>query len=140
MLTGKTPFTSKSEFEIMKSHLEQQPTHPNEFNDYISKSLSKVILKSISKDPKKRYSSASEFSQKLRSSKKENFRINLNFPNIGDNVDSFALFLKRNLRVFIIIFLIIMIFSVYKFSPTLSLTYLSIKEYFLKMYLNIFFG
>jgi len=140
MLTGRTPFTSKSEFEIMKSHLEQQPAQPNEYNDYISKSLSKVILKSISKDPKKRYSSASEFSQKLRSSKKENFRINLNFPNIGENVNSFGLFLKRNLHVFIIIFLIIMIFSVYKFSPTLSLTYLSIKEYFLKLYLNIFFG
>ena len=140
MLTGRTPFSSKSEFEIMKSHLEEDPLPPNEYNDYISKSLNKVILKSISKDPKNRYSSASEFSQKLRSAKKENFRINLNLPNVGDIFDTFGLFLKRNLGFFIIIFFIIIIISIYQFFPTLSLTYLSLKEYFIKLYLEIFFG
>jgi serine/threonine-protein kinase len=140
MLTGRTPFRSKSEFEIMKSHLEEDPVPPNEYNDYISKSLSKVILKSISKDPQKRYSSASEFSQKLRSSKNQSFRINLNFPNIGGIFDTFGLFLKRNFHVLIIIFFIIIVISIYKFFPTLSLTYLSIKEYFIKLYLKIFFS
>lgn len=140
MLTGRTPFSNKSEFEIMKSHVQESPVPPNEYNDYISKSLNKVILKSISKDPKKRYSSASVFSQKLRSAKKEKFRINLNFPNIGEIFDRFGYFLKRNLHVLVILLLIIIIISTYKFFPTLSLTYLSIKEYFIKLYLKIFFS
>ncbi|NIP38927.1 MAG: protein kinase, partial [Candidatus Dadabacteria bacterium] len=102
MLTGRTPFSNKTEFEIMKSHLEEDPTSPNEYNDYISKSLNKVILKSIAKDPKDRFSSASEFSQKLRSSKKENFRLDINMPDLAPIFDSFGLFIKRNMKKFII--------------------------------------
>ncbi len=140
MLTGRTPFKSNSEYEIMKSHLEEDPVPPRHYNSYISKSLSKVILKSLAKDPKKRFSSASEFAQKLRTSKKEDFRININFPNIFDIFDTFGMFLKRNMNIILVLFFIILLISLYKFFPTLSLTYLSLKEYFIKLYLEIFFG
>lgn len=140
MLTGRTPFSNKSEFEIMKSHLEQIPEQPKHYNDYIPKSLNKVIIKSISKDPKDRFSSASEFSQKLRSAKADKININLNFPDVVYLIDKFGLFIFRNLKYMLILFTILIIITIYSFFPSLSLSYLSIKEYFMKLYLELTLG
>ncbi len=72
MLAGRTPFEkSESEFVIQKQIVEGRIPSPTKFNPLIPKELVKVILKSIDKDPDKRYQSAAEMSSALNNIKLE---------------------------------------------------------------------
>lgn len=68
-LTGKTPFDSKSQFELMLAHVTQTPTAPSELNPAVPPELDQVVLKALAKDPAERYQSAQEFRQTLESVK-----------------------------------------------------------------------
>ena len=66
MVTGRAPFRGNSEFVVMQGHLKERPISPIKYNDNISRSLNKIILKSISKDPEKRYSSVFELIKSIK--------------------------------------------------------------------------
>ncbi len=68
MATGRVPFNGEMEFDIMRGHLEQEPTPPWKINRDVPKDLGTIILKALSKNPKERYQSAREFLEAVRSS------------------------------------------------------------------------
>jgi TolB-like protein/Tfp pilus assembly protein PilF len=60
MLTGKAPFTASTLLSLAVKHVTSVPKDPREINAAIPESLSRVVLKCLEKDPKKRYQSAEE--------------------------------------------------------------------------------
>ena len=65
LLTGTTPYTSDSEFEIMQAHTNRKPVPPASLNPDIPGALNNAILKALEKDPSHRFDSADEFKQRL---------------------------------------------------------------------------
>jgi serine/threonine protein kinase len=61
MLTGRVPFASNSEFELMKAQVEQLPTPPREFAPNIPEEVEWAILCATEKDPAKRFQTAGAF-------------------------------------------------------------------------------
>lgn len=71
LLTGKRPFTgsekatesegSTAKERVRYAHVHFTPPDPRDFNPSIPEELAKVILKSLEKNPKDRYQTASEF-------------------------------------------------------------------------------
>jgi serine/threonine-protein kinase len=60
-VTGKVPFDSKSQFELMFAHVSEIPKAPSEVNPAVPKKLDPVILKAIAKEPAERFQTADEF-------------------------------------------------------------------------------
>ena len=61
MLTGRVPFVSDSEFELMKAQVEQLPTPPREFVPNIPEAVEWAILCATEKDPRRRFQTAGAF-------------------------------------------------------------------------------
>jgi eukaryotic-like serine/threonine-protein kinase len=66
-VTGRRPIDGTSFYAIMKAQLEQKPIPPVELSPEIPTVLSRVIEKSIEKDPANRYQTADEFRSALLS-------------------------------------------------------------------------
>jgi serine/threonine-protein kinase len=60
-VTGKTPFDSKSQYELMFAHVSGIPRPPGEVNPDVPKELDPVILRALAKDPAQRFQTADEF-------------------------------------------------------------------------------
>ncbi|HJW84954.1 MAG TPA: serine/threonine-protein kinase, partial [Anaerolineae bacterium] len=58
MLTGKVPFEADSGMAVVVKHITESPRPPRELNPNLPLAVEQVILKSIEKDPNKRYQSA----------------------------------------------------------------------------------
>ncbi len=58
MLTGRVPFESKSEFELMKAQIEEPPPPPRNFAAYIPEQAEQAIMRALAKKPEARYQSA----------------------------------------------------------------------------------
>lgn len=58
VLTGITPFRGNNPLGVMLQHVEAQPPLPSLINPLVSPALSAVVLKSIAKDPRDRFVSA----------------------------------------------------------------------------------
>jgi serine/threonine protein kinase len=65
MLTGQLPFTSENQFALRDAKLFSDPPKPRSLNPDIPKQVEAIVLKSLDKDPKARYSSASEMKQAI---------------------------------------------------------------------------
>jgi len=61
MLTGRVPFASKSDYELMRSQIEDRPTPPSTLTEHIPPAIEQVIMRALAKDPGSRPQSASEF-------------------------------------------------------------------------------
>jgi eukaryotic-like serine/threonine-protein kinase len=61
MVTGHVPFSSTSDFEIMKSHLEARPRTPREFVGDLPAEVEGAIQRALEKEPARRFQAASEF-------------------------------------------------------------------------------
>jgi serine/threonine protein kinase len=61
MLTGRAPFRSDSEYEVMHAHLEVPPPPPRRFAHHISPLIEQIILRALAKDPAERFQSALDF-------------------------------------------------------------------------------
>lgn len=66
VLTGVRPFTGDSYNSLMVAHTTGLPRDPRQLRDDISKSLSRVVLKAMSRDPEKRFQSVRNFVHDLR--------------------------------------------------------------------------
>jgi len=67
MVTGKRPFSGKSDFDIMIAQLQQTPMAPIEMMPDMPKALNDIIVISLEKDPGKRFQTAEAFSAALNS-------------------------------------------------------------------------
>jgi len=61
MVTGKLPFTSSSEYSLMRAHLEDSPPPPRSFVPDLPDGLNDAILRSLAKEADDRWPSAAEF-------------------------------------------------------------------------------
>ena len=66
MLTGELPFTGTTPAAMLYQQLEEKPTPPGNLNTSIPIPVDKIVLKSLSKDPDRRYPSASEMLEDIR--------------------------------------------------------------------------
>lgn len=60
-LTGRAPFRSDSEYEVMHAQLEMPPPPPRHFAQHIAPAIEQVLLRALAKDPAERYQSALDF-------------------------------------------------------------------------------
>jgi len=70
LLTGKLPFIGDYEMAVIYSILNEEPLGIREINDAVPKTLEKIILKALRKDPKQRYQDADELIDELEKAKK----------------------------------------------------------------------
>jgi eukaryotic-like serine/threonine-protein kinase len=69
LTTGKKPFDGESAFSIMVNHTGQPPVPPDEIKPGLPAALNSAILRSLEKDPAKRFPSAEQFLQALTGGK-----------------------------------------------------------------------
>jgi serine/threonine protein kinase len=65
VLTGVTPFRGDNPLGIMLQHVEEPPPAPSLINPLVSPALSAVVLRSIAKDPRERFPSATAMTRAL---------------------------------------------------------------------------
>jgi serine/threonine-protein kinase len=65
MLTGRVPFTHNSEYELMRSQIEEAPTPPRDFAPHIPLPVEEAIMRSLAKKAEARFQSAGEFRKAL---------------------------------------------------------------------------
>ncbi len=61
MLTGRAPFNSTSEYELMKEQVEKAPPPPTVFAAHIPLAVEEPIMRALAKKPEARFKSALEF-------------------------------------------------------------------------------
>jgi serine/threonine-protein kinase len=61
MVAGQVPFSSESDFEIMRSHLEVSPRSLRDLSADVPAEIEAIIAKALAKDPMQRFASAREF-------------------------------------------------------------------------------
>jgi serine/threonine-protein kinase len=66
-LTGKVPFRSSNDFDILVAHVGTPPAPPSDLNPGISPALDRIVLKALAKRPEDRFASAREFRMALES-------------------------------------------------------------------------
>jgi serine/threonine-protein kinase len=71
MLTGRLPFESKGQFEMMLAHVNTPPKHPSEVNSELPRGLGDLVLKALHKEPAQRFQSAQEFHTALEAAGNE---------------------------------------------------------------------
>lgn len=65
LLTGRAPFDSPSEFELMRAHIELPPPPPSGLVSGLPPGLEAVILRALAKDPADRFQHAEAFRSEL---------------------------------------------------------------------------
>ncbi len=65
LVSGKLPFESDTDFNLMQAILKKKPVAPEKMNDAVPKKLSDIILKAMDKNPAGRYPDARSFQQAL---------------------------------------------------------------------------
>jgi hypothetical protein len=65
VLTGRLPFESENEFELMKLQTEQVPQPPRELNPAIPEAVEEAIMRAVRKDPDERFQTAGDFREML---------------------------------------------------------------------------
>ncbi|MDD3401666.1 MAG: protein kinase [Eubacteriales bacterium] len=85
MLTGDVPFKAETTVSVALMHLQNEPRQPIELNDKITPALNDIILRSMQKDPLKRYSTAKSMRSDLVRSIQEPYGT---FPRVGNSAPS----------------------------------------------------
>jgi TolB-like protein/Tfp pilus assembly protein PilF/tRNA A-37 threonylcarbamoyl transferase component Bud32 len=65
LLTGQPPFAGGTTYQTIKLLLDTEPRQPRQLNPKVDRDLSTICLKSLEKDPKRRYSSAIALAEDL---------------------------------------------------------------------------
>ncbi|MFY9553780.1 MAG: protein kinase [Blastocatellia bacterium] len=65
MLTGRVPFSSDSEYDLMKMQIEHAPEPPRVFSAHIPQAVEQAIMRSLAKRPEARFQTAAEFRSAL---------------------------------------------------------------------------
>jgi len=79
MVTGQVPYNADSAISIAMMHIQQPVIPPKEIITDIPENINQVILKSMQKEPIKRYQTAREMADVIKTIKQyPNFKININ--------------------------------------------------------------
>ena len=65
MLTGRVPFDSNSDYDLMQQHIQQTPPLPRQFFPYLSPAVEDAVLQSLEKEPSRRFQTVEAFSRAL---------------------------------------------------------------------------
>lgn len=85
MLTGKLPFDADNAVSVAIMQLQSDPEPPRKLNPEIPVGLEEIIIKTMQKDPKKRYRSASEMLSDLQKFRKNpSIKFNFSYDDIED--------------------------------------------------------
>jgi serine/threonine-protein kinase len=60
MLTDRLPFDAEVEYEVMRAHVELEPTPPREIRPEIPEAVEAAVLRGLAKDPEQRFASTEE--------------------------------------------------------------------------------
>ena len=71
MLTGRPPFSPTDEVSVVSQHIHVTPIAPSRYNPNITKSLERLILKMLAKDPDKRPATAEDVLCELDAARQE---------------------------------------------------------------------
>lgn len=90
MLTGKLPFEADSPVSVALKQIQVKPPRPTEFNSSIPEGLESIVMKSLEKDPNKRYQNAEEMMKdiaifKQNPSIKFSYKYNIDDDNYSEN-------------------------------------------------------
>lgn len=66
MLTGRCPFESRTDYEMIQAHITEAPKSPREFLADIPDALAELVLRALAKRPEARFDCAAEFSARLK--------------------------------------------------------------------------
>jgi len=67
MLSGRVPFESDSDYEVMTDHVNTPPPPPTQFYPYIPAGAVNAVLKALAKNPNDRFQTTEEFGAALES-------------------------------------------------------------------------
>lgn len=84
MITGKVPYDADSPVSVALKHIQEQAIPPKNIVPNISQNINSLILKSIEKEPIKRYQSIKEMLQDLRKVKNKE-KINVTFVDMNED-------------------------------------------------------
>ncbi|MBL1212199.1 MAG: serine/threonine protein kinase [Ignavibacteriae bacterium] len=130
MLAGRRPFEkTDTEFTIQKQIVDGKIPSPVKFNSNIPKPLAKIILKSISQDPSKRYQKAEEMLaaiQEYEQGKKPKTKTDDSVGTASTGNNKKLIYGAAGLSIFILIILLFS-FGVFSSDGTVEPGYLNIK-------------
>ncbi|WP_345266751.1 serine/threonine protein kinase [Nibrella viscosa] len=66
LLSGKLPFASNTDYELMQSIIKDKPIPLRKLNGQIPKEMEAIVQKALDKNPAKRFTDAKEFQQALQ--------------------------------------------------------------------------
>ena len=61
MLTGHLPFQADSDYDLLTAHIQEQPARPRDIGVSLPPDLESVLMRSLEKDPDRRYADAAAF-------------------------------------------------------------------------------
>jgi serine/threonine protein kinase len=111
MVTGKVPFEGETPINIAFMHKTAKAPDPRKFNAQVPLDLSRMILKCMEKDKKKRYQSAEEVLSYLRKIEKEIPTTDRVLPK-KDQITSGAIAAKRRLKKLLIPAAVIIVLAI----------------------------
>ncbi len=68
MLTGRVPFNTRSDYDLMRAHVERKPPSPREYVPDLPQTIEAALLRALEKDPAERFQSTTEFREALEGS------------------------------------------------------------------------
>lgn len=70
MLTGQVPFRGDSPISVALKHINEDPLPPSQLNEKLPKRIDKLVMRSMVKDPNRRFTDASEMLRALQGMEK----------------------------------------------------------------------
>lgn len=154
MVTGRVPFDSDTPVSVALKHMQEDPIEPIILKPNLPKSINDIIMKAMKKDPEMRYSNATEMLRDLELSLKNpsggfvfeedrdfrTQRISLNYDkeptdtnnkkNKNKKIEKIKKFFENHpvLKVFVIILVCILVFSIAMGGTYLALSLGRAKE------------
>lgn len=65
LVTGRVPFRSKNDYELMHAHIEKPPPTPRNFAPDLPEELERAVLRALAKSPDDRFATTGEFKAAL---------------------------------------------------------------------------
>lgn len=85
MLTGKLPFDADNAVSVAIMQLQSDPEPPRKLNPKIPVGLEEIIIKTMQKEPKKRYRSAAEmYNDLIKFKKNPSIKFNFNYDSVDE--------------------------------------------------------
>ena len=65
LVTGRVPFSSKNDYELMQNHVKKRPPSPRKFTPDLPEEIERAVLRALAKKPDERFATTAEFKAAL---------------------------------------------------------------------------